>query len=56
MDTVRDGLKANALVKDTFDRLVCASCDRSLRMRNDPDEIGSIRFCEQCEGEWLEMR
>lgn len=56
MDTVRDGLKQNDLEKDTFDRLVCVSCNRTLGMRNDPDELGAVRFCEDCGTEWLEMR
>ena len=56
MDTVRDGLKENALEKDTFDRLVCVSCQRALRMRNDPDEMGTVRFCGECGGEWHEVR
>lgn len=56
MDTVRDGLRADELEKDTFDRLVCVSCNRSLKMRNEPDRIGSIRFCNECGSEWLEMR
>ena len=56
MDSVRDGLRAGDLDKDTFDRLVCASCDRTLKMRNDPEQIGSVRFCLECDDEWLEMR
>lgn len=56
MDTVRDGLRANELEKDVFDRLVCVGCDRSLKMRNDPDQLGTVRFCQDCGTEWLEMR
>ena len=56
MDTVRDGLKQGALEKDTFDRLVCVSCGRALKMRNDPEELGRTRFCEKCGSEWLEVR
>lgn len=56
MDTVRDGLSADDLKKDTFDRLVCVECDRALKMRNDPDELGRVRYCADCGGEWVEMR
>ena len=56
MDTVRDGLRANDLRKDTFDRLICATCDRSLRIRNNADELGTVRFCGECGIEWREMR
>lgn len=56
MDTVRDGLKQDKLEKDTFDRLICAECNRALSIRNDPEELGSVRFCEDCGAEWLEMR
>ena len=56
MDTVRDGLRANELEKDTFDRLVCVTCDRPLKIRNDPDQLGNVRFCIECKDEWLEMR
>lgn len=56
MDTVRDGLRANDLEKDVFDRLVCVQCDRSLKIRNEPDQMGSVRFCIECDNEWLEMR
>lgn len=56
MDSVRDGLRAQDLTKDTFDRLLCAECDRPLKTRNDPDELWSIRFCPECGTEWREMR
>ncbi len=56
METVRDGLRANELEKDTYDRLICVGCDRSLKLRSRPDEIGSVRYCIDCGDEWLEMR
>lgn len=56
MDTVRDGLRAEEIEKDTFDRVICNACDRPLKTRNDPDELWSIRYCEECESEWREMR
>lgn len=56
MDTVRTGLKAEDLEKDTYDRLICVACDRSLKMRSNPDEIGDVRYCEECGSEWREMR
>lgn len=56
METVRDGLRAGDLEKDTFDRVICASCDRTLKTRNDPDNLWSIRYCGECGTEWREMR
>lgn len=56
MDTVRDGLRDDVLRKDTFERLICDNCDRTLKKRSEPDRIGSIRFCAECGTEWLEMR
>ena len=56
MNTVREGLRADELEKDTFDRLICVGCDRPLKMRSDPEELGSVRFCVDCESEWVEMR
>ena len=56
MDTVRDGLRAHELEKDTFDRLICTNCDRPLKMENNPDQLGKIRRCPECGTEWHEMR
>lgn len=52
MDTVRQGIWADKIVKDTYERLVCADCDERLKTRNDPDELGSVRRCPECTREW----
>ncbi|MFC6939076.1 HVO_0758 family zinc finger protein [Salinirubellus sp. GCM10025818] len=55
MESVRKGLRTKAIVKDTYERLVCAECEEGLKTRNDPDEIGSVRFCPDCGREWKQV-
>lgn len=55
MDTIRQGLRTKAIEKDTYERLQCAACDERLKTRNDPDEIGSVRFCPECGREWKQI-
>lgn len=56
MDTVREGLRQDDLEKDNYDRLICSGCDRPLKRRSNPDDLGSVRYCIECGVEWLEMR
>lgn len=56
MDTVREGLRQDDLEKDNYDRLICIACDRPVKRRSNPDDIGSVRYCIECGVEWLEMR
>lgn len=55
MDSVRKGLRSGAIEKDTYERLTCAECEEELGTRNDPDEIGSVRFCPECGREWQKV-
>lgn len=55
MDTVRQGLRADQLTKDTYERLECSKCNERLKTRNDPDEVGSVRFCPECGTEWKQI-
>lgn len=55
MDSVRKGLRAGDIEKDTYERLVCAACGEQLKTRNDPDAIGSVRFCPDCGAEWQQL-
>jgi NAD-dependent SIR2 family protein deacetylase len=55
MDTVRQGLRGGDLEKDTYERLTCTHCEERLQTRNDPEEIGSVRFCPECEREWKQI-
>ncbi|MFB6133244.1 MAG: HVO_0758 family zinc finger protein [Halanaeroarchaeum sp.] len=48
MDSVRAGLRSGELERDTYDRLVCASCGTQLKRRDDPDEIFDVRRCPEC--------
>jgi len=55
MDSVRTGLRSGDLAKDNYGRLACTNCETELATRNDPDEIGKVRVCPDCETEWQEM-
>lgn len=55
MDSVRTGLRSGDLEKDNYGRLACTNCNTELATRNDPDEIGKVRVCPDCETEWQEM-
>ncbi len=56
MKTVRKALRDGDIVKDTYERLTCNDCEKSLGTRNDPDEIGSVRVCPECGTEWKALR
>lgn len=55
MESVRKGLRAGDLDKDTYGRLACANCGEQLATENDPGEVGKVRVCPECEGEWKEV-
>lgn len=55
MDSVRQGIRGDQIRKDTYERLECAACDEQLKTRNDPEEIGSIRYCPECGREWKQI-
>jgi len=55
MDSVRKGLRAGDIDKDTYDRLVCAACGSQLKTRNDPAEVGSVRVCPDCGQSWRQL-
>jgi hypothetical protein len=52
MDSVRKGLRAGNLEKDTYERLLCATCETTLDTRDDPDDVGRLRVCPSCGREW----
>ena len=52
MDSVRKGLRAGDIVKDTYERLSCAECEEQLETKNNPDSVGKIRGCPECGREW----
>ncbi|MFB6146981.1 MAG: HVO_0758 family zinc finger protein [Halobacteriaceae archaeon] len=55
MESVQKGLRAGDLDKDTYDRLLCASCETELKTQNDPDEVGSVRVCPECGEQWRQL-
>lgn len=55
MKSVRKGLRAGDIEKDTYERLNCSECDEQLDTRNDPDVIGRIRVCPECGKEWKKV-
>lgn len=56
MKSIRNGLRAGELDKDTYQRVICADCEKPLKTTNDPDSITSIRTCPDCGKEWKELR
>jgi len=56
METTRKGLRDGDLHKDTYERLACTACDETLKKKNDPDEVFSVRTCPECGAEWKELR
>ena len=56
MKSVRKALREGELVKDTYQRVCCAECDKPLKTENDPDEITTLRICPECGMEWKELR
>ncbi|MEF8781881.1 MAG: HVO_0758 family zinc finger protein [Haloarculaceae archaeon] len=55
MQSVRKGLRAGDIEKDTYERLTCTGCGEELETKNDPEEIGKIRTCPECGREWKEV-
>lgn len=55
MKSVRKALRDGDLSKDNYGRLSCVDCDTTLKSRNDPSEIGTVRLCPNCESEWQEL-
>lgn len=55
MESVRKGLRAGELEKDTYDRLVCVTCEVPLSKSEDPGNVGSIRTCPKCGARWRRL-
>lgn len=55
MKSVQKGLRDGEIEKDVYDRLICAECGEQLSTENDPDEIGSVRICPDCERQWQQL-
>jgi predicted RNA-binding Zn-ribbon protein involved in translation (DUF1610 family) len=56
MKSTRKGLRDGELVKDTYERLTCAECEKVLKKRDNPDEVFSVRTCPECGREWKDLR
>jgi len=55
MESVRKGLRSGDIVKDTYERLACSTCEEELATKNDPDDVGKRRVCPACGSEWKEV-
>ena len=55
MESVRKGLRAGKIQKDTYDRLSCASCGSQLKTQDDPGEVWTLRVCPECGREWRQL-
>jgi hypothetical protein len=56
MKSTRKGLRDGELVKDTYERLTCAECEKVLKKKDDPDEVFAVRTCPECGREWKDLR
>ncbi|GAB7011896.1 HVO_0758 family zinc finger protein [Halolamina salina] len=55
MKSTRKGLRNDELYKDTYQRLNCAECEKTLATENPPDEVYNVRKCPDCGKEWKEL-
>jgi len=56
MKSVRKGLRSGEIEKDTYERLHCNRCEKALKSKNEPEEIGTVRVCPECGREWKELK
>lgn len=56
MNSTRKGLRDGDLYKDTYERLNCGECEQTLKTKNDPDKVYTVRICPECNTEWKELR
>ena len=56
MKSTRKGLRDGDLEKDNYERLLCADCEKTLKTDNDPDEVFTVRSCQECGRQWKELR
>lgn len=56
MKSIRKALRDGELEKDTYERVTCTECGKSLKTENDPDTITTIRTCPDCGGKWKAIR
>ena len=55
MQSTRKGLRSGELEKDTYERLNCAECEKTLGTENSPDEVYTVRICPDCGKQWKEL-
>ncbi|AEN04740.1 HVO_0758 family zinc finger protein [Halolamina sp.] len=55
MQSTRKGLRDGALSKDTYGRLNCAECEKTLSTENAPEKVYNVRHCQECGREWKEL-
>ena len=52
MKSIRRALRDGEVEKDTYGRLSCQACGKSLGTKNDADAVGTVRSCPDCGREW----
>lgn len=52
MESVRKGLRAGQIDKDTYGRLECSNCDVGLTKKEDEDGMGYLHTCPDCGRVW----
>lgn len=48
-------MRAGDLEKDTYGRVSCTACGKTLKTRKEADTLGSVRACPECGKEWQEI-
>lgn len=52
MESVRKGLRAGQIDKDTYGRLECSNCGVRLGKKEDDDGMGFLHSCSECGRVW----
>ncbi|MDZ7702051.1 MAG: HVO_0758 family zinc finger protein [Halobacteriales archaeon] len=52
MESVRKGLRAGQLDKDTYGRLECSNCEVGLTKKEAEDDMGYLHTCPDCGRVW----
>ena len=55
MKSTRKGLRGDDLYKDTYGRLNCADCEKTLATESSDDEVFNVRRCPDCDRQWKEL-
>lgn len=55
MKSVRSALRNGEILKDNYERLSCANCEKNLKTENPPDELYQLKVCPECGRKWKQL-